>query len=164
MREAVGALVVCVHAPELSSNPTDRDTDIADREDVRAVRELMGDVGAVKSVIDEERGGMGDVPGVLVLVGGKKSVSGTAKTAATATNEDELGLGVEDDDLGEDAAPLSVGWWEDLMFDMGLFGWEVIEWDPTEQNGEVTRNKFGGISTHSIPLLYGSFLSGANGV
>ena len=167
VREAVGALVVCVHAPELSSNPTDSITDIADREDVRAVRKLMGDVGAVKSVIDEERGGMGDVPGVLVLVGGKKSVSGTAKAAATttATNEDELGLGVGDDDLGEDAAPLSVGWWEDQMFDMGLFGWEVIEWDPAEQDGEVTRNKFGGISTHSIPLyFYGSFSSGANGV
>ncbi|KAJ5126035.1 hypothetical protein N7448_005345 [Penicillium atrosanguineum] len=147
VREAVGALVVCVHAPELSSNPTDRDTDIADREDVRAVRELMRDVGAVKSVIDEERGGMGDVPGVLVLVGGKKSASGTAKAAATATAtamaEDELGLGVGDDELGEDAAPLSVGWWEDQMFDMGLFGWEVIEWDPAEQGGEVTRNKFG---------------------
>ncbi|KAJ5661805.1 uncharacterized protein N7477_009421 [Penicillium maclennaniae] len=147
VREAVGALVVCVHAPELSSNPTGNESDIADREDVRAVRELMGDVGAVKSVIDEERGGMGDVPGILVLVGGKKSVSGTAQAAATVTaattGEDELGLGVGDDELGEDTAPLSVGWWEDQMFDMGLFGWEIIEWDPAEQGGEVTRNKFG---------------------
>jgi hypothetical protein len=145
VRDAVGALVVVVHAPELSSTlPSDQhaDTGIAERDDVLAVRGLMSDVGAVKAIIDEERGGMGDVPGVLVLVGAKKSVSVAAKT--TATDEDELEL-VGDEELGEDAAPLSVGWWEDQMFDMGLFGWEVIEWDPAEQGGEATRNKFGGM-------------------
>ncbi|KAJ6127307.1 hypothetical protein N7523_002919 [Penicillium sp. IBT 18751x] len=170
VREAVGALVVCVHAPELSSDPTGNETDIVDREDVRAVRQLMGDVGAVKSVIDEERGGMGDVPGILVLVGGKKSASGTAKAGTTATaattGDDELSLGVGDDELGEDAAPLSVGWWEDQMFDMGLFGWEVIEWDPAEQGGEATRNKFGGITTHPMPCFHLQFSlsNGSNGV
>lgn len=137
MRDAVGALVVCVRAPEPSSS--DKDTDPIEREDVRAIRELMRDVAAVKSCIDEERGGMGDVPGVLILVGSRKSVP-----VASSKDEDALELGVGDDGLGEDAAPLSVGWWEDQMFDMGLFGWEVIEWDPTEQ-GEVTRNKFGGV-------------------
>ncbi|OQD73299.1 hypothetical protein PENDEC_c016G06340 [Penicillium decumbens] len=135
VRDAVGALVVCVRAPEPSSS--DKDTGPIERQDVRAIRELMRDVAAVKSCIDEERGGVGDVPGVLILVGSRKSVP-----AASSKDEDALELGVGDDGLGEDAAPLSVGWWEDQMFDMGLFGWEVIEWDPTEQ-GEVTRNKFG---------------------
>lgn len=146
MREAVGALVVCVRAPEPSSKPNDN-TDPVEREDVRAVRELMGDVGAVKSCIDEERGGMGDVPGVLILVGGKKSVPGTS--TLTAKDEDGLDL-VGDEELGEDAAPLSAGWWEDQMFDMGLLGWEVIEWDPAEQGGEMTRNTFGGMPSPSI--------------
>ncbi|KAJ5216282.1 Alpha/gamma-adaptin-binding protein p34 [Penicillium cinerascens] len=139
VREAVGALIVCVKAPEPSSQPGDN-TNPVEREDVRAVRELMGDVGVVKSCIDEERGGMGDVPGVLILVGGKKSAPGTS--TFKAKDEDGLDL-VGDEELGEDAAPLSAGWWEDQMFDMGLLGWEVIEWDPTEQSGKVTRNKFG---------------------
>lgn len=156
VRDAVGALVVCVRALE-PSDPSDN-TDPAERQDVRAVRELMGDVGAVKSVIDEERGGMGDVPGILVLVGAKKNVSGAS--TYTSKEKDELELG--DEELGEDAAPLSVGWWEDQMFDMGLFGWEVIEWDPAEAGGEVTRNKFGGMSTVYSAIYISS--SGANGV
>ncbi|KAJ5983662.1 Alpha/gamma-adaptin-binding protein p34 [Penicillium waksmanii] len=36
-----------------------------------------------------------------------------------------------------------VGWWEDRLFDMGLFGWEVVEWDPLGEEKEKTRNKFG---------------------
>lgn len=90
---------------------------------------------------------MGDVPGVLILVGGKKSVPGTS--TLTAKDEDGLDL-VGDEELGEDAAPLSAGWWEDQMFDMGLLGWEVIEWDPAEQGGEMTRNTFGGMPSPSI--------------
>ncbi|KAF3389489.1 hypothetical protein F1880_003475 [Penicillium rolfsii] len=143
VRDAVGALLVCVRSPEPKQiTPSSADTDPASRTDVRAVLNLMRDVGAVKSCIDEERGGYGDVPGVFVLVGNRSS----ALPKSSASVEDRgLELGVDDTDLGDGAgdAPLSVSWWEDQLFNLDLFGWEVVEWDPVEQGVEKTRNKFG---------------------
>lgn len=152
MRDAVGALVVCVRSPEskqTAPSTADEDTDPPGRADVRAVLDLMRDVGAVKSCIDEERGGNGDVVGVFVLVGSRSS----AAPKSSALDEDRaLELGVDDGDLGDGAVdtPFSVGWWEDQLFDLGLFGWEVVEWDPVEQGGEKTRNKFGGKTTFRL--------------
>jgi hypothetical protein len=100
----------------------------------------MRNVGAVKERIDEERGGVGDVPGIFVLVGARK----------TAAKADESGLG---DDLG-DVLPLSVEWWEDQFYDMGLLGWEVIEWD--SKGGEAeTRNQYGGLLSRLFLVEYG---------
>jgi hypothetical protein len=103
----------------------------------------MRDIGAVKSCIDEERGGYGDVPGVFVLVGTR---SAAVPKSSTSREDTGLELGVDDVDSGDAAGdtPFSVGWWEDQLFDLGLFGWEVVEWDPVEQGTEKTRNKFGG--------------------
>jgi hypothetical protein len=111
---------------------------------VRALRDLMRGVGAVKERIDEERGGLGDVPGVLVLIGARKSAP-SAGQQGSKDPDAELGLGVDDADLGGgDMVPFSVGWWEDQFFDMGLLGWEVIEWDPKEGLEVETRNQYGG--------------------
>jgi hypothetical protein len=33
---------------------------------------------------------------------------------------------------------------EDQFFDMGLLGWEVVEWDPKENSEVETRNQYGG--------------------
>lgn len=111
----------------------------------------MRGVGAVKERIDEERGGIGDVPGVFVLVGSRQK---GLKAAQSANPTDDLGIRDDDDDElgdgGDDDAPFSVGWWEDQLFDMGLLGWEVIEWDPREQNPEPTRNQFGGMHTSVV--------------
>jgi hypothetical protein len=113
----------------------------------------MRNIGAVKERIDEERGGVGDVPGVFVLVG-KKGVPSGSGSGSGNRDADELALGVDDGDLGgEDVTPFSVGWWEDQFYDIGLLGWEVIEWDPKGEEGE-TRNMYGGES------LYWSFLGG----
>ncbi|CAI7606717.1 unnamed protein product [Penicillium bialowiezense] len=136
VREAVGALVVCANAPE--SSPPDASSDIAERDDVRALRDVMRGIGAVKEKIDEDRGGVGDVSGVFVLVGPRKVPASSSK--ASKESESELG-GDLGDDLG-DVVPLSVSWWEDQFYDMGLLGWEVIEWDPKE-GGEETRNQYG---------------------
>lgn len=160
VREAVGALVVCVHSPEPSSsaNPasnTGHELDPAERADVRAVRDLMRDVGAVKGCIDEERGGVGDVPGVLVLIGAQKSAA-TRAPVSGGQDGDELELGGGEDGLDDE--PLSVTWWEDQLFDMGLYGWEVVQWDPLEQGGEKTRNKFGGMFAAPAPLANDYFL------
>jgi hypothetical protein len=117
----------------------------------------MRDVGAVKACIDEERGGYGDVPGVFVLVGSRSSA---APKSSAPDGETRLELGVDDVDLGDGAAdtPFSVGWWEDQLFDLGLFGWEVVEWDPVEQGGEKTRNKFGGKIVFLLLITFGNFI------
>lgn len=146
--------MVCVRSPrDIPSEPQpdiNGNADPAEREDVRALRDLMRGVGAVKERIDEERGGIGDVPGVFVLVGSRQK---GLKAAQAADPSDELGLRDDEDELGDggdDDAPFSVGWWEDQLFDMGLLGWEVIEWDPREQNLEPTKNRFGGMHTSMV--------------
>jgi hypothetical protein len=122
------------------------DTDPAERPDVRALRDLMRGIGAVKERIDEERGGLGDVPGVFVLIGGRKGAAGVgARQQGSKDPDADLGLGVDDGDLGGgETVPFSVGWWEDQFFDMGLLGWEVVEWDPKENSEVETRNQYGG--------------------
>jgi hypothetical protein len=145
VREAVGALVVAVRAP-VPRKDASADVDVAQSEEVLALSALMCDIGAVKSCIDEERGGM-DVPGVFLLVGAGGKSSPVSASASAQDPEDDVG-----DELGGDI-PLSVGWWEDRLFDMGLFGWEVVEWDPLGEEKEKTRNKFGGMLLFSA-LLY----------
>ncbi|KAJ5549873.1 Alpha/gamma-adaptin-binding protein p34 [Penicillium sp. DV-2018c] len=144
VREAVGALVVCAHNPSYTPQPPPGSENVhpTERPEVRALRDLMRGVGAVKERIDEERGGVGDVPGVLVLVGGRKgAVADQQKSQGSSA---ALELGVDDDDLGGgNEAPFSVAWWEDQLFDMELVGWEVVEWDPKEVKEVETRNQYG---------------------
>ncbi|KAJ5726745.1 uncharacterized protein N7483_008102 [Penicillium malachiteum] len=145
VRDAVGALVVAVQNPR-EGDPSPGATPES-RADVRALRGLMRDIGAVKERIDEERGGMGDVPGVFILVGATKSAppdsTSSSTNAAGHGDPDELALGDEDGLEGIEDLPLSAGWWEDQLFDCGLVGWEVVEWDPKMQGAEKTKNKFG---------------------
>ncbi|KAJ6096636.1 hypothetical protein N7486_007382 [Penicillium sp. IBT 16267x] len=141
VRDAVGALLVCVKNP--SETDPRHGPDPASRTDVRAILDLMRDIGAVKERIDDERGGMGgDVSGIFVLVGAPKSeIPGSTSTSSGARDLDEMGLGLEDD-VGIEDVPLSASWWEDMLYDLGCIGWEVVEWDPKGQ-GEKTKNKFG---------------------
>ncbi|KAJ5955569.1 hypothetical protein N7501_009848 [Penicillium viridicatum] len=147
VREAVGALVVCAHSSSDATPPpgSNANADPAERPDVRALRDLMRGIGAVKERIDEERGGLGDVPGVFVLIGSRKGAAGAAAGQQGPKDPDAgLGLGVDDEDLGGgETVPFSVGWWEDQFFDMGLLGWEVVEWDPKEVLEVETRNQYG---------------------
>ncbi|KAJ5485301.1 hypothetical protein N7539_005289 [Penicillium diatomitis] len=144
VRDALGALVVCVKRPEITRTITPpgsndhpvNEPDLSRRQDVRAVLELMRDVGAVKGCIDDERGGDGDMVGVFVLVGARGS-AGTSSPARSGLDTDDGGEGVVGDEIGGADVPLSVGWWEDQLFDIGLFGWEVVEWDPAEKEGQT---------------------------
>lgn len=137
VREALGALVVAVRNPASTASTSDA----GQRADVQALQALMRDIGAVKERVDEERGGVGDVPGIFVLIG-----AGRGGGVVQEEQGDELG------DLGAEEKPLSVGWWEDQLFDIGLVGWEVVEWDPVAAGGEeeeIKRNSFGGKSLYS---------------
>ncbi|KAJ5756089.1 Alpha/gamma-adaptin-binding protein p34 [Penicillium manginii] len=121
VREAVGALVVAVRAP-VPRKDASADVDVAQSEDFLALSALMCDIGAVKSCIDEERGGM-DVPGVFLLVGAGGKSSPVSASASAQDPEDDVG-----DELGGRYTALS-----------GV----VVEWDPLGEEKEKTRNKFG---------------------
>jgi hypothetical protein len=103
---------------------------------VKSLKEFLSAVGQVKGVIEEERGEVGDVPVLLVLVGGARG----HKDGRSPGEEDDL----EQLDSASDE-PFSVGWWEDQLFEMGMVGVEVLEWDPKGVEGEE-RNVYGGRS------------------
>jgi hypothetical protein len=46
---------------------------------------------------------------------------------------------------GASDEPFSVAWWEDQLFEMGMVGVEVLEWDPKGEEGDE-RNVYGGRS------------------
>ncbi|GFF26764.1 small nuclear ribonucleoprotein Sm D3 [Aspergillus udagawae] len=137
VRDAIGALVICIRNLEDTSaslpagSGTDADAGTPEsRADVKSLLEFLSAVGRVKGVIEEERGEVGDVPVLLVLVGeGHKD----GRVRAEDGDLDEL-------DASDD--PFSVGWWEDQLFEMGMVGVEVLEWDPKGKEGEQ-RNVYG---------------------
>lgn len=109
------------------------------RDDVKSLLEFISAVGRVKGVIEEERGEVGDVPVLLVLVGSGQGRS-DARLGAGASAVD-----LEEVDADASDEPFSVGWWEDQLFEMGMMGVEVVEWDPKGEEGEQ-RNVYGGSS------------------
>jgi hypothetical protein len=147
VRDAIGALVICIKNLEDTSASlpagTGTGTDAGagagspdSRNDVKSLKEFLSAVGQVKGVIEEERGEVGDVPVLLVLVGGARG----HKDGRSPGEEDDL----EQLDSASDE-PFSVGWWEDQLFEMGMVGVEVLEWDPKGVEGEE-RNVYGGRS------------------
>ncbi|OJJ44082.1 hypothetical protein ASPZODRAFT_135539 [Penicilliopsis zonata CBS 506.65] len=107
VRDAIGAVAVCVQNHDGAS--------------VEGVKPLLKAVGEVKSVIETERG-MGEVPGLLVLVG---------KVTAP--------IGEESENEPED---FTSAWWEDQLCELGLMEFEVVVWDPKGKDCDK-RNVFG---------------------
>ncbi|EEA23070.1 hypothetical protein EYB26_006880 [Talaromyces marneffei] len=172
VRDAIGAIVLCVRNPALAisravpkealslattvgsstlQTAIEEDSkDAAEREDVRSIKELMGIVSELKSKIEEERNGgdedEGDlvggaeVPGILVLIDEHRSLSSISKK--------KHGSGIDDDDENLQAEePFSSSWWEEVLYEQGIFGMEVIQWTPSSSttNTDVpeTRNIYG---------------------
>lgn len=93
----------------------------------------------VRDLMEEERGGMGDVPGMVVLVGKREE--------GAAGRRKSIG-GEEDGDTdGEAKVEGEIGWWEESLLEMGVFGWEVVVWDPKEDGEGLKgrRNQYGGL-------------------
>ncbi|PYI34648.1 hypothetical protein BP00DRAFT_364332 [Aspergillus indologenus CBS 114.80] len=179
VRDAIGAVMICVRNPvdhphqhphDASSflqNPasppgttvhtTNREPEPADdRADVRGLKEFIHAIGEVRGLIEEERGGMGvgEVPGLLVLVDASSSPAGAGAAQGKVKGSgggDANGLDDLDDldhlDVEIDE-PFSVGWWEDQLCEMGLMGWEVVRWCPKgnaagEAGEDEGRNRYG---------------------
>lgn len=124
--------------------------DAAERTDVHTIKELVGIVSELKTKIEEERnggedeegdvvGGGAEVPGILVLV--------DEHSSSPSSSFEKQGSGIEDDSF-EVEKPFSSPWWEELLYEQGIFGMEVIQWTPsasstTETNVPETRNIYG---------------------
>ncbi|GFF23483.1 hypothetical protein IFM58399_00308 [Aspergillus lentulus] len=144
VRDAIGALVLCIKnledtsasLPAGTGTGTDTGTGAGSPgsgDDVKRLKEFLSAVGRVKNVIEEERGEVGDVPVLLVLVGGARGHKDARVRGEDADLEELDGASDE---------PFSVGWWEDQLFEMGMVGVEVLEWDPKGEEGEE-RNVYG---------------------
>ncbi|KAJ9292570.1 hypothetical protein DTO271G3_8639 [Paecilomyces variotii] len=144
VRDAIGAVVLCVRNPEAPSSAVPQEAVPADKhdgvaEEVRALKDLIKVVGEVKGQIEEERGGMGEVPTLLVLASSSSGKEREKGKERMRTGGDEV-----DEPKAEER--FGVGWWEDELYDMGVMEFEVVEWDPKnkeEENGSVRRNPFG---------------------
>lgn len=178
VRDAIGAIVLCVRNPSLSISRAvpkealeiaatagssiqmaieEESKDAAERGDVHTIKELVGTVSELKSKIEEERnggededeegggdvvGGGAEVPGILVLVDEHSSSSGSKKSQ---------GSGIDDDEGLEAEEPFSSPWWEELLYEQGIFGMEVIQWTPSASSSSTntdagmpeTRNIYG---------------------
>ncbi|KKK17159.1 hypothetical protein AOCH_007182 [Aspergillus ochraceoroseus] len=152
VRDAIGAVIICIRNPEdlrapvpLDSGPEIKQAD--DRQDVRELKGFIRAIGSVRALIEEERGQVGDVPGLLVLgVRGENSQKSLESESRGVV--DEKGGDGFAELSGEEGLddPFSIGWWEDQLFEMGLMGFEVVRWDFTDkEKGEedMRRNQYG---------------------
>ncbi|XHG01125.1 hypothetical protein AWENTII_004526 [Aspergillus wentii] len=136
VRDALGGIMIVVRNPESTTNTNEEEKDIAHRDDVAGIKDLVKAIGDVKELIEEERGGMGEVASLLVLVG--RDDASEDKNKKGITEEEEEGLGL--DEGGEE--PFSVAWWEDQLYEIGVMGFEVVRWDPKGVEDE-RRNRYG---------------------
>ncbi|KAL4952066.1 hypothetical protein BDW69DRAFT_28502 [Aspergillus filifer] len=158
VRDAIGAVMISIRKPQPTSTPNVpglQPVDDEDTDEIRTLKSFVNAVGTVRGLIEEERGEIGSVPGLLVLGGdGKKKeekketnrTSGRETNRTSGSGENDLDLGLDDTDIDGDGldAPFSIGWWEDQLCEMGLIGFEVVEWDgSSEQSGKEERNQYG---------------------
>lgn len=142
VREAIGAVVVCVQNPAVSGAPISSEEAagssssqvLSDRVEVRALKDFLKMISEVKTQIEDERGGIGEVPGLLVLMETK---------GKQQRGEDDV---------------FSASWWEDELYAMGVIGYEVVSWNPTADTEEGKRNQFGGSLYHFSSSPFSSVL------
>ncbi|PLB54933.1 hypothetical protein P170DRAFT_505574 [Aspergillus steynii IBT 23096] len=143
VRDAVGAVVMCILNPDPSKRASSASGPETETEETQSLKDFLRAIGDVRALIEEERGGMGDVPGLVVLVGPQGKAATQTQSQSQNTDTD-TGLGM-DMDVGEDAdEPFSIPWWEDQLYEMGMIGMEVVSWDPKGgKEMEEVRNQFG---------------------
>lgn len=146
VRDAIGAVMICIRNPGPVATPVPGSTEtgaVEDSEEMRALKAFVTAVGGVRALIEEERGEIGSVPGLLVLGDKQKKEKNGGKQKEVDVDVNELDATLDE--------PFSISWWEDQLCEMGLIGFEVVKWDgtPIEQEGEE-RNEYGGKLFYSV--------------
>ena len=140
VRDAIGAIIICLPSQRNSVTNTTTSTGTGTTTgEADALKEIVEAVGGVRDLMEEERGGVGDVPGLVVLVG-KRGEKAKEKEKQRQKREVE----VDDGEEGQGVGDPELTWWEESLLELGVFGWEVIGWDPKEEGVEGRRNQFGG--------------------
>lgn len=142
VRDAIGALLVCARNPvapskaipvEAYNHLAETEHETSNNKHVQIIKNTVRIINEVKHKTEEERdGGMGEVPGLLVLLTDNNSNNITGKEK-------------QDDDDGyqpEQVEPYSAAWWEDTLYEMGIIGFEVVLWDPASPESKE-KNEFG---------------------
>jgi hypothetical protein len=174
VRDAIGAILIVVRNPRALISPavpreaydavdgevakviSENSKDPSHRADVGVIKDLARIVGELRARIEEERNGVeeddegqgdgigigigqAEVPGLVVLMDEHGSLSPRKKE--------------EEEDVDVDALePFTPPWWEEELYDMGIFGFEVISWAPSttstststaDEKEAETRNIYG---------------------
>lgn len=164
VRDAIGAVIVCIERPEgISPSVPESSLPPGTREKldrhIAGLKDLLDDVAEVRSLIDEERGGLGDVPGVVVVVGEEKEAKQDqehqqhedkgdhARIDDGAARVDEFGALGSARKFAEakQVSEYGAGWWEEELSQIGVFEFEVVNWDPKIEEVNEKRNMFGGM-------------------
>lgn len=160
VRDAIGAILLCVRNPKslisravpkeaLSDHKADDGSGKEDmkepteRGDVQTIKDFVQIACELKAKIEAERNGDEDnegeddlagqmqgtaeVPGLLVLLDEHRSSSSSPQKKKEYTTID----GSDDDDELGVSEPFTSPWWEDVLYDMGIFGFEIIPWAPS---------------------------------
>lgn len=104
---------------------------------VDRIKDLARAVIQVKALAEEERGEIGDIPGVVVLVGDKYE-----KGPSVASKQND----------GDASAEYGALWWDEELSDLGVgSGLEVVFWDPKGATEDPSaRNEYGGNAPSSL--------------
>ncbi|OGM43069.1 hypothetical protein ABOM_009217 [Aspergillus bombycis] len=117
VRDAIGGVVICLRNLDLVSPSTPTEADVEEGPEWKGLQTFLEAIG-------------------LVVLVGRGRESGAAAGAAAGDADEVDGLAEEE--------VFSVPWWEDKLFDLGLVGFEVVNWDPREVAGGVEeRDRFG---------------------
>ncbi|KAF3483643.1 uncharacterized protein GIQ15_02967 [Arthroderma uncinatum] len=140
VRDAIGAIIVCVQRPK-PPDPALREDKVVDGSEnkystvfqnaVDRVKEITRAVGEVKALAEEERGEIGDVPGLIMLIG----EDGERKPSTASEDEDSHTCAIE----------YGAMWWDEELSDLGTgSGIEVVCWDPKEgKEASSAKNEYG---------------------
>ncbi|PGH17608.1 hypothetical protein AJ79_00969 [Helicocarpus griseus UAMH5409] len=138
VRDVIGAVIICIERPSRIAPEFSQPREHKDRH-VQGLKELLSAVAEVRNQIEEERGSVGEVPGLVVLVG--KDEEG--KDRVNGLDSPELGNGAGGEDGLEEIVEFSTRWWEEELSEMGHFELEVVAWDPKGEDEREKRNMFG---------------------
>ncbi|EZF32269.1 hypothetical protein H109_01909 [Trichophyton interdigitale MR816] len=134
VRDAIGAIILCMQRPKPPDQALVKDNVLDENENassavfqraVGRIKDLARAVIEVKAQAEEERGEMGDIPGLIVLVGDEHEIGSLA--AGNASSE------------------YGALWWDEQLSDLGAgSGLEVVFWDHKAASQDPSaRNEFG---------------------